>query len=113
MLFTMNIPLKITRKTLKKIIIGLGAFLVLYALARHFTDFDPGDIWDKRVTDGIIIAALALFFYNRKLIRDEKLAEQKAEEEAQRSSEEETEEADDSQDDENLPHWERNKNGED
>jgi hypothetical protein len=116
--------MKITRKTLLIIIAFLGIVLIAYAAVRHFNDSGEEQTWDRYVTNSIVIIALGLYLYNRKLARDEKLAkeaieepkyqiEEGPEEEPKCQVEEEPEEDledDTSQDDENLPHWERKKN---
>ena len=99
--------MKVTRNMLLIIIAALGVLLIAYGLLRQFTGFGKDESWDKYVTDIIIISALGLFLYNRKLAKDEKLAKETAENTALQA--EEPEEEADSPDDENLPHWERNK----
>jgi len=64
--------MKVTRKTLLIIIAALGALLIAYSVIRHLTGFGEGEEWDRYVTDFIIIAALVLFVYNRKMASDEK-----------------------------------------
>jgi putative Mn2+ efflux pump MntP len=102
--------IKITRKMLLAITASLGIIIILYSLIRHFTGFGLSERAEKYLFDGIIIAALGLLMYNRKLARDERLAREKAEEAARRAEEEESEpEKAVSPEDENLPHWERHK----
>ena len=64
--------MKVTRKTLLIIIAILGALLIAYGVIRQFTDLGEGEDWDRYVTDIIVIIALGLFIYNRKLAKDEK-----------------------------------------
>jgi len=94
--------MKITRKTLLIIIAALGVLLIAYGVIRHFTGFGEGEEWDSYVTDSIIVIALCLFVYNRKMARDEKLA--KEAEEREEAPAEET-----PADDDEKPHWERGK----
>lgn len=99
--------IKVTRKLLLAVTAGMGIFLIVYSLIRQFTGFGFGEAGEKYMMDVIIIGALGLFMYNRKMAKDERLAKE-AEEEAARRAEEEPEEVI-SPDEENLPHWERNK----
>jgi len=98
--------MKITRKMLLIIIAALGVLLVAYGVIRHFTGFGEGEEWDRYVADIIVVIALGLFIYNRKMARDEKLAKE-AEAEARRVEEAPREEA--AADDDEKPHWERDK----
>ena len=100
--------MKLNRNMLLTIIAALGVLLITYGLLRHFTGFSLGENGDKYVSDIIIMAALGLFLYNRKLARDEKLAREAAESQAEEAPQEET-----SEEDEDLPHWERYKNSSD
>jgi hypothetical protein len=103
--------IKVTRKLLLMITAGMGIFLIGYSLIRHFTGFGFGEAGEKYMMDVIIIGALGLFMYNRKMARDERLAKEaaaKAEEEAERRAAEGPEEVIDPEED-NLPHWERSK----
>jgi uncharacterized membrane protein HdeD (DUF308 family) len=93
--------MKITRNTLLIIIAALGVLLIVYGAIRHFTGFGEGEEWDRYVTDIIIVIALGLFVYNRKMVRDEKQAR-----EAERLAKEAPEEKAQADDDE-KPHWER------
>ena len=82
--------MKVTRKTLLIIISALGALLIVSGLLNYFTGFSLGEPWNKYFGDFIIIAALGLFMYNRKLLKDEKAKEaaEKIEREAEESKEE-------------------------
>jgi hypothetical protein len=111
--------MKITRKTLLFCTAALGSFLILYGLIRFFLGIGFDEAVEKRMIDVIIISALGLFLYNRKLARDEQKAKEesaRAEEEAEAESAdskvkiiEETNDDDDNDVDENLPHWERDR----
>ncbi|MDR0495996.1 MAG: hypothetical protein LBH42_00110 [Treponema sp.] len=72
--------MKVTRKMLLIIVAALGVILIIYAAIRHFTGFGAGEAWDRFVADGVIIIALGLFIYNRKMARDEKQARESEEE---------------------------------
>ncbi|MDR2662642.1 MAG: hypothetical protein LBC31_06555 [Treponema sp.] len=99
--------MKINRKWLLAMTAGLGILLILYSLVRHFFGIGLSDRAEKYMMDGIVIAALGLFMYNRKLARNEKQAKEAAEAaEAARQAEPEQ---DLSEEDETLPHWERHK----
>jgi hypothetical protein len=93
--------MKITRKILLIIIAALGVLLIAYGVIRHFTGFGEGEEWDSYLPDIIIVIALGLFIYNRKMAKDEKLAKEAEEAEARRVEEEPAE------DDDEKPHWER------
>ncbi|MDR2073382.1 MAG: hypothetical protein LBP60_08125 [Spirochaetaceae bacterium] len=95
--------MKITRKQLLCITAFLGVLIIVYSLVRHFTGLGFSDKMERCLIDGIVIAALGLFMYNRKLARDEK-QEQEAKEAAALKKEVEPE---DGGQDEALPHWER------
>jgi hypothetical protein len=99
--------LKINRKTLLWITAGLGIALIVYSLIRHFTSFSLGEKIEKYMMDGIILTALALFMYNRKLAADERKAREAAEQEKLRAEQQVEEPAEDG---ESLPHWERGGN---
>ena len=99
--------MKITRKMLLTTIVVLGVLLIAYGVIRQFTGFGQDEKWDRHITDVIILIALGLFIYNRKLAKDEKLAKEAAEK-TELQAEEEPQEAV-SPEDENLPHWERSK----
>ena len=94
--------MKVTRSTLLIIIAALGVLLIAHGVIRHFTGFGEGEEWDRYVSDIIIIIALGLFIYNRKMVKDEKQAKE-AEAEARDEKPEEKAAADDDE----KPHWER------
>ena len=95
--------MKVTRKMLLWIIVALGVLIIAYGLIRQFTGFGLSEDMEKYFMDGVIIAALGLFMYNRKMLRDERMAR----EAALRAEEEPEEEV--SPENENLSHWERYK----
>jgi hypothetical protein len=98
---------KLKRKWLLGMTAGLGILLIVYSLVRHFFGIGLSDQVEKYMMDGIIIAALGLFMYNRKLAKEERQArEAAAAAEAARLAEPEQ---DLSEEDETLPHWERYK----
>jgi predicted nucleic acid-binding Zn-ribbon protein len=66
--------MKITRNMLLIVTAGLGIFLIVYSLIRHFTGLHFSDAFEKILVDTIIFVALGLFLYNRKLASDEKKA---------------------------------------
>jgi hypothetical protein len=96
--------MKISRKMLLFIIAALGALLIGYGLIRQFTGFEPDETVDKYVSNGIIFTALALFVYNRKLVKDEKQANETAANTTVNTVEETVIE-----EDKDKPHWEQNK----
>ncbi|MDR2314564.1 MAG: hypothetical protein LBE02_08540 [Spirochaetaceae bacterium] len=96
--------MKITRKQLLFITASLGVLIIVYSLVRHFTGLGFSEKMERYLMDGIVIAALGLFMYNRKLARDEK--QEQAAKEAALKNEEEPE---DRGQDQALPHWERQK----
>jgi hypothetical protein len=55
-----------------RIALGLGALLVAWGLFRHFTGVKVDEALERIMIDGVILAALGLFVYNRKLAADEK-----------------------------------------
>jgi hypothetical protein len=64
---------------------GIGVFMILYSLVRHFFKIGFGEAFEKTFFDGLFIAAAVLFVYNRKLSNDDKkskAAEAKAEADA-------------------------------
>ena len=61
------------------IIASLGILLVAYGVIGHFTGFGQNEAWGRYVADIIIIVALGLFIYNRKLTHDEKKEKETAE----------------------------------
>lgn len=104
--------MKITRKMLLIIIASMGIFLIAYSVFRHFTGIGLGEKAEKYMMDIIVFGALGLFVYNRKMAGDERKAKEAAEEAKRRAAEEPEPEAPQeqvSEDEENLPHWERNK----
>jgi len=104
--------MKVTRKMLLIITASLGVFIIVYSLVRQFFGIGLSDSMERYMMDVIIISALGLFMYNRKMAKDEQREREearKAEEEAERRLEGEDESVEDSQDDEDLPHWERKK----
>jgi hypothetical protein len=54
------------------IALGLGIFLIVYSLLRHFAGLKVDEKLEKIMIDGVIFASLGLFVYNRKLAADEK-----------------------------------------
>jgi hypothetical protein len=100
--------LKITRKALLIVTASLGVLLILYTVVRHFIleprGIIPPEKFEKYFTDGVILAALCLFVYNRRLAKEEKQAREAAEAEALNPR---IEEPIPEEEDENLPHWER------
>jgi hypothetical protein len=107
--------MKVTRKMLLIITASLGVLIILYSIVRHFFGIGLSEKMEKWMFDGILIAALGCFMYNRKLAKDERQAKEaarKAEEEAERRRQEgieDEEPEDNSENDDNIPHWERNK----
>jgi hypothetical protein len=73
--------MKITRTWLLRITAGLGIFLIVYSLFRHFSGFEVDEQVERYLMDGIVFAALGLFVYNRKLASDEKKAREAKERE--------------------------------
>ena len=103
--------MKITRKMLLIIIGSMGALLILYSLVRHFAGLQVNENIERRAIDVVIIAALILFLYNRKMLKNEKLAKEK-EDAKQRAEEAPVEQptkfpAEESGNEDHLPHWER------
>ena len=110
--------MKVTRNMLLIITASLGVLIILYSLFRHFTGKGLSEGAEKYMMDVVVIAALGLFLYNRKMAKEEKLAREAAAEKARRIAEglpeEEPEPVEKTQDnDDNLPHWERRKKDED
>ena len=108
--------MKVTRKMLLLITGALGVLIILYSLFRHFTGKGLSEAAEKYMMDVVVIAALGLFLYNRKMAKDERLAREEAEEKARRIAEglpEEPEPVEENPDDNNLPHWLRHKKDED
>ena len=83
--------MKVTRKMLLMIILGMGIFLIAYGVFRYFSGIEINEKWDKYLTDTIILVAIILLLYNRKMASAEKLAEE-AEKRAKLSEETEEEE---------------------
>jgi len=104
--------MKVTRKMLLTITASLGILIIVYSLVRYFTGYGFSEAGEKYLIDIVIIAALGLFMYNRKMAKDEKLAREAAEE-AERRRLEGEEPEEETPEDESLPHWERYKNKED
>ena len=103
---------KVTRKMLIITIVCMGVFLILYSIVRYFTGIGFSEGVEKIMMDVIMISALGLFIYNRKLLKDEKNAKKAAEEIEQRRLAGEEEPEEEYPEDENLPHWERYKSEE-
>jgi uncharacterized membrane protein len=61
------------------ITVGLGVFLIGYTLIRQFAGIGFGEDAEKTMFDIIILTALGVFVYNRKLAADEKKERQDAE----------------------------------
>ena len=80
-----SIRMKIKRSWVLYSTAGIGVFMILYSLVRHFFKIGFGEAFEKTFFDGLFIAAAVLFVYNRKLSNDEKkskAAEAKAEADA-------------------------------
>ena len=106
--------MKITRKMLLAITAFLGILIIVYSIVRYFTGYGFSEAGERYMMDIVIIAALGLFMYNRKMAKDEKRAREAAEEAERRRLEgEEPEEEEETPEDQNLPHWERYRNEED
>ena len=108
----------VTRKMLLIITASLGVLIIVYALVHQLFGIGLSEKMEKYLFDVIFIAALGCFMYNRKLAKDEKEAEAAAKEAERRAAEgpephPECTEDDISFNDDNLPHWERNKNMQD
>jgi hypothetical protein len=71
--------MKIKRSWLLRIVAGIGGFIILYSLVRHFSGFSFGEGVEKYMFDTLTFVALGIFLYNRKLAADE-AREKKAEE---------------------------------
>ncbi|MDR2758229.1 MAG: hypothetical protein LBB78_02475 [Spirochaetaceae bacterium] len=71
--------MKIKRSWLLRIVAGIGIFIILYSLVRHFFGFSFGEQAEKYMFDTLTFIALGIFLYNRKLAADEK-REKKADE---------------------------------
>jgi hypothetical protein len=85
--------MKITRVWLLRITAGIGVFIILYSLIRHFTGFTINDYFgesaEKTMFDTIVFIALGLFLYNRKMASDER-KEREAAEKAKAAEKDET-----------------------
>jgi len=88
-------------------IVCMGVFLILYSIVRYFTGIGFNEGVEKLMMDVIMLSALGLFIYNRKLLKDEKNAKEAAEEAERRRLTGEEEAEDTYPEDESLPHWER------
>ena len=100
--------MKIKRKHLLVVTASLGILLIAYSVFRQFTGISLPDDLERYFMDVIIIAALGLFMYNRKMARDERLAKETAAREAEEAEARSAAgEGDPAEEDENLPHWER------
>jgi uncharacterized membrane protein len=64
---------------------GIGGFLIVYSLIRHFTGLHFSESFEKFFFDSIVFVALGLFLYNRKLASDEK-KEREAKEKTEREA---------------------------
>jgi putative Mn2+ efflux pump MntP len=93
--------MKLSRKTLLIITAVLALILIGYSAFRMITKTGLPEKWEKYLIDGVIIAALGVFMYNRKLAKDER----KAREAAERAGMEEQVPLESG--DEEKPHWER------
>jgi hypothetical protein len=99
-----GVGMKVTRKILMRIMALMGVSLILYSIIRHVTGLEVNEELDRNIVNGIIMVAIGVFIYSRKLANDEKLAKEKQERAKCRAEEEPEEKGD-----ENLPHWERQK----
>jgi hypothetical protein len=63
--------MKIKRSWLLRIIIGIGGFIILYSLIRHFTGISLGETAERYMFDAFTFLALGIFLYNRKLAAEE------------------------------------------
>jgi len=70
------------------VIAALGVLLIGYGLIRQFTGFEPSEDLDKYITDIIIIIALGLFMYSRKMLKDEKQTDEKDDKKQENNQEE-------------------------
>jgi hypothetical protein len=84
--------MKIKREWLLIAIGAIGVSMILYTLARQFLGFNLGEAFEKFFFDGVFIAAIGIFMFNRKMLSDEKkeAAEKAALEQAQAQEEEES-----------------------
>jgi hypothetical protein len=78
--------MKLKRIWLLRITGGIGIFIIVYSLIRHFTGFTINDYFgesaEKTMFDTIVFIALGLFLYNRKMSSDER-KEREAKEKAE------------------------------
>ena len=95
--------MKITRKMLLIIIASLGVLIIVYSLIREFAGIGLDENVERRAINFVVVAALLLFLYNRKLAKNEKQARE--EDEAKRLNAQNPVEED--EDESSLPHWER------
>jgi flagellar biosynthesis/type III secretory pathway M-ring protein FliF/YscJ len=91
--------MKLKRTWILRITGGIGVFIIVYSLIRHFTGFTINDYFgesaEKTMFDTIVFIALGFFLYNRKLASDERKereAKEKAAAEAAASAETEASE---------------------
>ncbi|MDR1374450.1 MAG: hypothetical protein LBJ24_05700 [Treponema sp.] len=89
--------MKVSRIWLLRITGGIGVFIIVYSLIRHFTGFSIGETAEKYMFDTIVFVALGLFMYNRKLAADEK-KEREAKEKAETAAAAEAAEEDEALD---------------
>ena len=99
--------IKVTRKMLLIITASLGVLIIVYGLVRQFFGIGLSEKPEKYFFEVIVIAALGLFMYNRKMARDERQAKEAAAETERRALSGDSQE--EPLEDENLPHWERYK----
>jgi hypothetical protein len=59
--------MKLTRKWLLRIIAGLGVFMIGYMAVRLLTGYHFSETVELYMFRGIILIALAIFVYNRKV----------------------------------------------
>jgi hypothetical protein len=65
---------KPTRRLLLGIVAGMGGFIIVYSLFRALTGLSFEEDLEKTIFDMIVIAALGILVYNRRIARDEKKA---------------------------------------
>ncbi|WP_304223327.1 hypothetical protein [Gracilinema caldarium] len=66
--------MKLNRTSLLWIIASIGVAMILYAVAKQFIGFTVDPALEKTFFDFIVIGALGILLYNRKLARDEAAA---------------------------------------
>jgi hypothetical protein len=71
--------MKLTRTHLLRIALGLGVLLIAYGLFRQLSGRELDEGFERIMIDGVILAALGLFVYNRKLVADEKKEKERRE----------------------------------